>query len=294
MSTDTIKALRSLRPQDAARARELFPQQDRDQLLEDILTTNVSRRGSRDHASVQPRTSVWGTFARARRSVVLSGVGALSAMAIAVALLTGSAVSPQLAQAVSFRSSPDDSITAMVTNPFAAARELKADFAAHGFDISLKLVPVSPSLVGTVIFMDEPVGANITTLQIGQCPGNSCRIGLKIPKDFRGQAGFVIGRSAKPGEQYESVGQVTAEGEAMHGLTYKGKTVRAVLAMLRGRHVTVTQYRWQTKSKHGWYSHELPPSGVPGSWIVKDASPWAPGQVLLWVEPTQRSPYPGP
>ena len=75
---------------------------------------------------------------------------------------------------------------------------------------------------------------------------------------------------------------MTARGEAMHGLNYLGKTVTAVLAMLRARHVTVAQYHYLTASQD---SCGKLPAHIPGSWQVNEADPWAPDQVLLPVGP---------
>ena len=111
-----------------------------------------------------------------------------------------------------------------------------------------------------------------------------CQIGVRISISYRGTADIGFARAARPGEQYESSGSVTAPGEAMHGLNYRAKSVSAVLAMLRARHVTVPQYRWV----NGNVGKVLGPTQVPGGWQVSNAIPWAPGQVLLFVAPPSR------
>ena len=70
----------------------------------------------------------------------------------------------------------------------------------------------------------------------------------------------------------------------LHGLNIRGRTVAAVLAMLRARHVTVPVFHYTTAEGFG---ELLPPGQVPGTWYVYDADPWAPQQVMLWVEPTR-------
>jgi hypothetical protein len=173
----------------------------------------------------------------------------------------------------------------IVRNPYADERIYRAEFAAHHLDITLSLVPVSPSLVGTLVYWGGNGNSDggITTITArGRCwtggSGSECPVGVRIPGGFHGQAQFVFGRAARPGEQYDSTGLVTAPGEAMHGLTYRGKTLTAVLAVLRTRHVTVPQYR-------SWYPCGKLPAHIPGNWRVYDADPWAAGQVLLWVGP---------
>jgi hypothetical protein len=173
-------------------------------------------------------------------------------------------------------------IDVIVRNPLADEASYNAEFKAHGLHITLSLVPVSPSLVGTVVEVSTagPDGNSITTITAkGRCftggGGSECPVGLKVPVGYRGEAAFVFGRAARPGEQYESVASASAPGEVMHGLDYVGKRVSAVLAMLARRHVTVAMYRFDGK---------VPARGpVPGNWYVYDAVPWAPNQVLLAV-----------
>jgi hypothetical protein len=62
--------------------------------------------------------------------------------------------------------------------------------------------------------------------------------------------------------------------------------------MLRERHVTVPVFNY---SQSGF---ALNVRHVPGTWYVYDATPWAPGQVLLFVGPTRtqrgnQAPQPG-
>jgi hypothetical protein len=76
----------------------------------------------------------------------------------------------------------------------------------------------------------------------------------------------------------------------MHGLNYRGRTVPAVLAMLRARHVSVPQYR--VVNAQGAPCDTTVPRSIPPTWLVYDADPWAQGQVLLWVGPRAGSPAP--
>jgi hypothetical protein len=176
----------------------------------------------------------------------------------------------------------------VVTNPLAAPAAYRAEFAAHHLNITLNLVPVSPSLVGTLVYMGLSQGAaDLTTITAqGRCwtggGGSACPVGVRVPADFRGSATITFGRAARPGEQYESAASPTAPGEAMHGLTYHGAAVPAVLAMLRARHVSVPQYRYQSAA--GGLCGSLP-HPIPATWRVYNAVPWAPQQVLLWVGP---------
>lgn len=180
-------------------------------------------------------------------------------------------------------------IDVIVRNVVTDAKVYRAEFAAHHLNITLSFVPVSPSLVGTLVYAGgsgNSAGQIKTITAKGRCwtggGGYECPVGIRIPAGFHGRAQFTFGRAARPGEQYESTGSVTARGEAMHGLSYQGKTVAAVLATLAARHVTVAQYRYQGANQDMCGTL---PGHIPGGWLVNNADPWAPGQVLLWVGP---------
>jgi hypothetical protein len=188
-------------------------------------------------------------------------------------------------------------IDVIVRNPVADPGIYRAEFAAHHLHITLRLVPVSPSLIGTVVYIGASTGGGITTITAkGRCwtggGGNVCPVGVRVPTGFRGSADFVFGRAARPGEQYESTGPVTGPGEAMHGLRYLGRPVATVLAMLRARQVTVPVYRY-TSRINGIPCQSLRPGSVPATWLVYQADPWAPHQVALGVGPKPGAQGPG-
>jgi hypothetical protein len=195
---------------------------------------------------------------------------------------------PVAAQALSFITS-DGYITVIVRNPFADPSRYRAEFAQHHLNITLELVPVSPSLVGTVVYTGQSEGADITPITAqGKCytggGGSACPVGVRVPADFHGQADLVFGRAAKPGELYESSAPATAPGEVMHGMRFQSQMVWQVLAMLRERDVTVPVFNY---ANHG-YARNL--SHVPGTWYVYDADPWALRQVILFVGPAKAPP----
>jgi hypothetical protein len=180
----------------------------------------------------------------------------------------------------------DGYITVIVKDPYADPNWYKADFEAHHLDITLRMRPVSPSLVGTVIYTDAPssaVGSEITMIygKCAQAPsgGDRCAIGIKVPMDFHGQYEADFGRAARPGEVYVSANSAFAPGEALYGMKdIIGQPVAAVLAEIGKRHLTAIL------NDHSTFGA---PGKFPGTWYVNDALPYAPGQVMLFVSRDQ-------
>ena len=243
---------------------------------------------------------------RRRALLVVPLVAGLSAAAAFIAVSAGSSSAPPAgsattppaasAHALAFTTSAD-SITVIVRDPLADPAVYRAELAAHHLDITIQMRPVSPSLVGSVFYLDEP-GSGPQLIPItakGACDtpggGDICPVGVKIPAGFRGPAEIDFGRAARPGEQYVSAGSAFAPGEAMHGMTVKGKTVAEVVSQLRARHVSVAYYNEPGSGG------QVNVHSAPGGWYVYDAVPWAPGQVMLFVGPTAQqsagNPAPG-
>jgi hypothetical protein len=193
---------------------------------------------------------------------------------------------PQTAQALAFTTGPGGSLTVIIRDPLADPSVYRAEFARRHLDITLKMRPVSPSLVGSVFYLDEPgTGSHLVPITAkGACDtpggGDKCPVGVKIPAGFRGPAEIDFGRAARPGEQYVSTGSAFAPGEAMHGMTITGKTVAEVAGQLHARHVSVALFNEQGKNGN------VNVHSAPGGWYVYDADPWAPGEVMLFVGPT--------
>jgi hypothetical protein len=238
---------------------------------------------------------------RKRRALLaIPLVAGLSAAAAFVAVAASSSSAPPAApgqasgqarptthtgQALAFTTSAG-SITVIVRDPLADPAAYRAEFAAHGLDITLQMRPVSPSLVGSVVYLDEPgTGPRLIPITAkGACStpggGDVCPVGVKIPVGFRGPAEIDFGRAARPGEQYVSAGSAFAPGEAMHGMAIRGKTVAEVAAQLRARHVSVAFYN--EPGRNGYANVH----SAPGDWYVYDAVPWAPSEVMLFAGPT--------
>lgn len=170
-------------------------------------------------------------------------------------------------------------IDVIILNPLAGPARYRAEFAQHHMDITLDLVPVAPSLVGTLVV--GYAGFGITAITSGNCDsraGACPEIGLRIPVGFHGPATIEFGL-ARPGERYAQAGPATAPGEPLHGLRYVCQNVSAVLAMLSQRHVSaVVRYPTATGGRLV-FGADVPP----GPWYVNEATLLAPGQVMLWV-----------
>jgi hypothetical protein len=246
-----------------------------------------------------PRAAHGSRGRRARRSLMI-GLPAAACLAVAglIATSLGSPcqhvgpvpVGPPKAQAAVLSLTRHGGyLDVVVRNPVADPKRYRAEFAKYHLNISLRLVPASPSVVGSVVYASYPVrdASQIKPITaVGKCftggGGNVCPVGVRVALRFRGAATLVFARAARPGEQYESAGQATAPGEAMHGLRFAGKTVASVLAMLARRGVTVPQWRVQRTNGCVTVSRRT----VPRGWYVYQAVPWAPDQVLLWASRT--------
>ena len=246
MIDSTIDLLNAAKPLDSERLEEIFPAQQRASLLAAILRGSTTELTP---AAPTPRRVAWVARLRGaprRRRWLVSTLGAsIAAGACAALVFAGSAV-VHPSSAVAFSTAPGGDVIATVTDPFAAQKELNAAFAAHGFAITVALLPVSPSLVGTLIStsQDGP-GSVIDPLQGGTCVsgGGGCPIGVKIPATFTGSGSITLGRPAQPGEPYDSTASAFAPGEALHCSGLLGKPVSVALPVLARDRVTVTSWR---------------------------------------------------
>jgi hypothetical protein len=74
-------------------------------------------------------------------------------------------VGPPSAQAAALSFTRDSGyLDVIVRDPVAGPARYRAEFAAHHLRITLQLVPVSPSLVGTVVYMGISGPGTITTI----------------------------------------------------------------------------------------------------------------------------------
>ncbi len=232
------------------------------------------------------------TTRRARRRWLVGAplAAGLTAAVLVVTSLSGPGarvgpvlVGPAKADALTF-TRHGHYINVIVRDPVADPKRYRAEFKAHGLNISLTMIPASPSLVGTVVYFGGGnAGRDFARIKVitakGRCftggAGNECPVGLRVPIGFRGDAQLAFGRAARRGERYESSTSATAPGEALHGLRISGKRVSAVLKMIAGRHVKVAEFHVTTARGTGKLVSR---SEVPLSWYVYSADPWAPAR----------------
>jgi hypothetical protein len=240
----------------------------------------------RDEIAAVPRDAPRHRRSSERRRILprltpprLALASAAAALAVvAVAAFPSSRDDSGVAQAaIRFKTQGND-IVADVRRPFAAQEELNAAFAAEGLDINLTLVPASPSIVGTVVFVgDGGDGAGtIEALAGGDCVtgGGACPIGLRIPRDFSGQAEIALGRPAESGERYASTADAFAPGEALHCKATPGSTVGEVLPVLERVYAAV---EW--RDRDGGVLDRPPPSGH----TVERVDPVSADSAIVWT-----------
>lgn len=234
-------------------------------------------------------------------------VAVTTAVAVIAVVLAAATTSPTTApvihaRVVSFRyptRGPDSGdIIATVTDPFAAQSALDAAFQAAGLNIVVTLVPVSPSLVGTVTAMSGPAsGPQIEPLGQGPCvtgSGGACAIGVKIPRDFIGQGSITLGRPAQPGEAYEATTSAFAPGESLHCSGLENQQVAEALPTIQADKITAY---WDVAG-----SNDPPPvfgattgpqvpdtTPPPGNYYITNANPVAAGVVWFITSPTPLS-----
>lgn len=255
----------------------------------DDIAGQIAATGYQDASGRRHRRVAGHRQLRRTLLIGLPAAGALAVAGLIAAALTGPGqqvgpvtVGPPRAQAAVMSVTRHGGyLDVIVTNPLADARKYREEFAKLGLNIKLTLVPASPSLVGTLVYAETPASIKPITA-VGKCweggGASACPVGVRVPLDFKGSAVLTFGRAARPGELYETTGPVTAKGEAMHGMTFIGKTAAAVIAMLASRHVTVGNYWFQNAKCEGVNRRSMP-----GSWYVSGADPFAPGEVSLQV-----------
>ncbi|WP_327108087.1 hypothetical protein [Nonomuraea glycinis] len=161
----------------------------------------------------------------------------------------------------------------------------EAQLEAVGLDISLRVIPATPGLVGMVLPTDGgPVVDQIKTIdRPGSCDkAGGCPIGIKIPVGFTGSASISLGREARPGEEYQSITSISALGEPLHCVPHLNKTVAEVRALLKERGISIQEFTVDDPRRTDPLDGEVI-SSVPDSWYVTGGSLLMPGKATIDV-----------
>jgi hypothetical protein len=218
-------------------------------------------------------------------AVFLTTVAVLLVAIIAVLVAGQTIVSPTKAKAAGVRFARHAGyIDATIDDPTAPAASMEAAFAEYGLDITVQVLPASPSLVGTITFMDTPPSFEPIYGPEGSCllpgGGTRCIIGMRVPSDFSGTANIVVDGAAAPGQLYHTTVDALAPGEVLHCSGVLGMTVSQAAPILEKLGLTAI---WRTQDG------SEPTSGVSQSTVedefVTGTDPVAEGTVRLWVQP---------
>ncbi len=203
---------------------------------EDMLDAAASTEAARllQHVLYQPVIKPSKRGSSRMRWPVLASIATAAVVAVAVQWPTTPHVGKSHTATPDLRlvdfSAGHGYVTALITDPYAAASQLTAVFRAHGLNIQVQTVPVSPSLVGTFIYTDAPA---VRTLWKPGCSLDGCPVGLVIPASFTGQASVAVGRPAKPGDGYQATADAFAPGEALHCSGLLGRPASAAQPVLK-------------------------------------------------------------
>lgn len=281
MTDEIEQLLRSLRPREADLVAEFFPTARR----RDILARAMREQR---RSTSPPRRAV---HLRRRAGLLLATLAAMVLLAVALAGgLTGSGAQ-QAAGAVVFRKTASGDVIAIVRDPFIAQRQLDLAFASRGYRITVTLMPVSPSLVGRVIYSDQQnSGGGVQPLLRGLCVsggGEDCRtVGVEIAKSYKGRGTVVLGRPARAGESYASAASAFAVGEPLHCSGLLGAPARQAQAWLRKRGIGL---EWREEVEVGSSTRSTAPRSAPPGSYVWEAVMTAPKRAVVFL---QRQPWP--
>jgi len=235
---------------------------------------------------------------RSKRHVVRTlALAATLAAAVAVVWVGESTVRPRQATAVTFEEQ-DGYVSARITDPSASKAEFDAAFAKRGFDITVKLVPASPSLVGTVprFYGDQQANRHeIKMYYDTSCytdgGGWHCPVGIIVPSDFAGHAVIDIGRAAQPGERYEMAGNAFLLGEPLHCSNLPGMTVDQAIPVLQDLGIRPI---WRSVDRSIDVVSGIDPSTIGSLLVQTESSGRSLGVIEIWVGPNVPGTLSGP
>jgi hypothetical protein len=203
-------------------------------------------------------------FLRARPRLTLSLAAGLAAAAVVLSWLLPGALGPRPAAALDIRREGSYYIVT-VKDLFADPERYESQLRQLGLHITLRVAAASPSLVGTITYVDNKLQS---IERPGACarrhgmPGGDrwCTIGLKIPVHYTRRTEVILGRAGRPGEVYWPLrAPIDEPGEPLHCVDYVNKTVAQVRVLLAARGLkmhAVSYWRGNPRTYDSWYVHD--------------------------------------
>ncbi|MFD1540664.1 hypothetical protein [Nonomuraea guangzhouensis] len=251
--------------------------------------TEAAHELMRDIMAAEPATAraVAPAVRRARRPLILRaavpGVALLTAAFLALSWLlpTGLGLGPGTAAALDIKKE-DGYYVIEIKDLYADAGTYQAQLRDAGLNVTLTVIPSTPSWVGSIFPTSPTEGRYLDEIKTIDQPGTcdkmgGCPIGVKIPENFQGPADITLGREARPGEPFANSTTIDGLGEPLHCLPYIGRTVTEVRGMLQERGVTIQNFEDMDPLTGGTKQ------SVPDSWLVENGSMTEPGKATLSV-----------
>jgi hypothetical protein len=247
-----------------------------------LLGANSPERGqvvhSRSHASHSGRV-----FVAAAAALLIAVVVAISQVV----------VSPGHAEARGVHIVRNgEYIDATIDDPTAPTASMQAAFDEADLSITVSVLPSSPSIVGTIEFMDVP--ASFEPIYGGSCISDGaltdtgelirtpCVIGMRVPADFSGYASIQVNGTPPAAQPYETMADAFAPGEVLHCSGIGGMTVAEAVPILQKLDITPI---WQVYDGGG-----IVGEASVDNFFIRTANPHSLGTVSLIVQPNPPSP----
>lgn len=251
------------------------------------LSDGITTADLPDSTRITRRTTTRPRFALAAAATLLIG-GVVAATVI-------NRPGQDLPQALSV-TDQGEWLTVRVVDENADPQAYNQQFKRLGLNIKVKMVPVTPPMVGKYATFQYVVGSDGTKLGLlkpgENCPATlneadpGCQYGVEVGKKFKGEAEIMFGRAARPGEQYQYMpGQSNGPGEELAGLSYKNKRVAEVRKLIAARGVTIGGYLNSKPEMVKGVTTIKDVDPVPEDWYVHEVWPRSPGVVELWIGP---------
>jgi hypothetical protein len=220
---------------------------------------------------------------RRRLVPALVAAGVVAAVVVTVTQFPGGSRQEALGPALSF-SAEGNYLRVRIVDPLADTARYNKELEEHGLDVTLRLLPGSPSVVG--LAPGAVFGPGSKNIKQTEDPAGCVRAGtypcvpqFLIPKNYAGHAELVVARAAAPGERISFGGEIDGRGEALQGVKYRGMQVSQVLTILKQRGYTVPEYRLNKGTT------TTSPTTVPASYTVTGGFLLQDKQVILKVTP---------